>query len=352
MSGLFAHPWYAGVFGDAEIANILSSDAMLDRFIQVEIAWVQAQADAGISDQTICDDAAAHIAVCMVSDDHLRAGVARDGLPIPAFVAALKADAPDPIAKIIHTGLTSQDVMDTAFILALQEVLDVYRTRLHAFRAALEALGVQNAGRALMAHTRMQPALPTTADARVLLWMRPLDRCIRQLGDLAQALAIIQWGGPVGLRQTPHSDAVGAAFAARLGLRDPGCAWHTDRGDIADLGSFLARMSGTLGKMGQDIALMAQMGSGHISLNAGGTSSAMPHKQNPILAEVLVTLARHNAGLVAGLHHAMVHEQERSGSAWALEWLSLPDMLQCCGAGLNAALSLTAQIETIGTETN
>ena len=59
----------------------------------------------------------------------------------------------------------------------------------------------------------------------------------------------------------------------------------------------------------------------------------MPHKANPVGAEVLVALARFNAAQVGGLQQAMVHEQERSGAAWTLEWLLLPPMLVATGRG-------------------
>ena len=101
----------------------------------------------------------------------------------------------------------------------------------------------------------------------------------------------MQWGGPIGIRETHPADALGPAFAARLGLRDPGFAWHTTRSDITELGGLIARVTGSLGKIGQDIALMAQRGADDMTLHTGGTSSAMPHKQNPILAELLVTIA-------------------------------------------------------------
>jgi 3-carboxy-cis,cis-muconate cycloisomerase len=48
----------------------------------------------------------------------------------------------------------------------------------------------------------------------------------------------------------------------------------------------------------------------------------MKHKVNPVGAEVLVALARFNAGLAGTLQQAMVHENERSGAAWMLEWLA------------------------------
>ena len=72
-----------------------------------------------------------------------------------------------------------------------------------------------------------------------------------------------------------------------------------------------------LGKFGQDIALMAQAGD-ELQRAGGGSSSAMAHKRNPIDAEMLVTLARYNAVQLSGMHHALIHEQDRSGAAWTL----------------------------------
>jgi 3-carboxy-cis,cis-muconate cycloisomerase len=94
-------------------------------------------------------------------------------------------------------------------------------------------------------------------------------------------------------------------------------------------------VSGSLGKIGQDLALMAQNEVAELSLENGGRSSAMPHKRNPIHAEILVTLARFNAGQNALIHQAMVHEGERSGAAWTLEWLVLPQMMAATTASLS-----------------
>ena len=93
---------------------------------------------------------------------------------------------------------------------------------------------------------------------------------------------------------------------------------------------------------------MAQTGGEELQLAAGGRSSAMPHKNNPILAELLVTLARFNATQVGAMHQALVHEQERSGAAWALEWMVLPQMAEVCMRSLAAAQELLANIESLG----
>jgi 3-carboxy-cis,cis-muconate cycloisomerase len=96
--------------------------------------------------------------------------------------------------------------------------------------------------------------------------------------------------------------------------------------------------------MGQDIALAAQSEVGEVKLQGGGGSSAMPHKANPVGAEMLVTLARFNATLVSGMHQALVHENERSGAAWTLEWMLLPQMALATGAALRTALDLVGNL--------
>ena len=73
------------------------------------------------------------------------------------------------------------------------------------------------------------------------------------------------------------------------------------------------------------------------------------HKKNPVSAELLVTLARLNAVQLSALHLAMVHEQERSGSAWTLEWMVLPQMLAATARALAVAQDMTQRIPRIGT---
>jgi 3-carboxy-cis,cis-muconate cycloisomerase len=76
----------------------------------------------------------------------------------------------------------------------------------------------------------------------------------------------------------------------------------------------------------------------------------MPHKQNPVKAEALVALARYAAILAPAMHQAQVHEFERSGAAWTLEWLALPQLVMTTGTALRIASDLAASIEGMGSE--
>ena len=71
----------------------------------------------------------------------------------------------------------------------------------------------------------------------------------------------------------------------------------------------------------------------------------MAHKSNPVFAELLITLVRYNATQVAAMHHALFHEQERSGAAWMIEFMLLPQMANATARGLSVAQRLRDQIE-------
>ncbi|MEM0908962.1 MAG: lyase family protein, partial [Pseudomonadota bacterium] len=288
------------------------------------------------------------IETAIIDQAALGAATARDGVPVPELVRQLKASLAPHDHPFVHVGLTSQDVLDTALALALKDCFALLRERLLTLTRALGTLSQRDGNRTLMAMTRMQPAIPITSEKRIGAWRRPLDGLEVALEGVAERCLQLQWGGPVGIRPGPDALQQGARFAAHLGLRDGSVCWHTDRSHLADLANFLSKTTGACGKIGQDVALMAQLGADTLQLSGGGGSSAMPDKQNPILAEVLVALARRTAGDVASMHHALIHEQERSGSAWLLEWLTLPQMLEAAACSTTTAARLLGQIERMG----
>lgn len=196
-----------------------------------------------------------------------------------------------------------------------------------------------------MARTRMQAALPTTAPTRIAAWP-PLPRPVARLLAIKPRVEVLQLGGAAGDGAPFATDrrAIADHLAGALGLA-PAPVWHSARDSIAEHGAVLALIAGTCGKIGQNIALMAQKELDEIALAGGGNSSAMPHKANPIRAELLVTLARLAAGQASILHHAVVHEQERSGAAWALDWMTRPQ------SSITAACTLAIASDPIGDTT-
>lgn len=333
--------------GDDEIAALLSDVAQIDAMVAFERALAVAEAQAGF----IPDEAAAAIEATLPDYQpdwaDLAAGIASDGVVAPALVRQLRV-ALGAHGAHLHKGATSQDVIDTALVLQLARILPIYETRLTGLLDTLDGLANRYGVQPLMAHTRMQQALPFTVAAKLRTWSEPLARHRRMLGAIRRELLVIQLGGPTGDRSSfGDKGADIARFLAAeldLGLAEP---WHSDRSSIGAFAAWLSLVTGTLGKLGADVALMAQNEVGEVRLANGGGSSAMAHKSNPVAAEVLVSLARANAGLLGTLHQGLVHENERSGAAWTLEWLTLPDMLVNTGAGLRLARSLLDQMSFV-----
>ena len=331
--------------GDPELEALFTDAAALAAMLRFEAALAEAQAAAG----TIPPAAAARIAeVCAgFAPDRpaLASGLARDGVVVPDLVRQLRAAVGEPHAGDLHRGATSQDAIDTGLALRLAPALHILDTRLDRLDAALAALSARDGATALMAQTRMQRALPFTAADKVGTWRGPLPRHRARLAGLRPRLLKLQLGGPVGTRAElgERGAAIAEHMAGRLGLADAP-AWHSQRDGVVEFGQWLALVCGSLGKMGQDVALMVQNEVAAAKLAGGGLSSAMAHKSNPVPAELLVTLARFTAGLSGTLATAMVHENERSGAAWTLEWLVLPQLVVAAGAALRTALALVAAL--------
>jgi 3-carboxy-cis,cis-muconate cycloisomerase len=94
MSSIFQDAVFGGLFGDPEAMALWSAEAQLERFRTVEAALSKALAEVGLVPPDQGARAAAHILTVPVDGVRLAEGCAKDGLPIPNFVAQLKEYGP------------------------------------------------------------------------------------------------------------------------------------------------------------------------------------------------------------------------------------------------------------------
>ncbi|WP_311029065.1 3-carboxy-cis,cis-muconate cycloisomerase [Mesorhizobium koreense] len=343
----FDHPFLSGLLGDEEVGAFFSAGAELKALLDFEAALAAAEAEKRVIAEAAGKAVAEAIAGFAPDIGKLCEATARDGVVVPELVRQLRAAVGKPHAEYVHFGATSQDVVDTGFALRIGKVLDILQDRIEALIERLGELDMRDGAVPVMAHTRMQAAIEVPASRKILSWREPLLRHRARLSAVREGIAVLTFGGAAGTLDKLGSagEQVAARMAKRLGLGLVPRARHSERDGQAELAGWLSLVTGSLGKMGADIALAAQSEIGEIRLKSGGGSSAMPHKVNPVGAEVLVSLARFNATLVSGMHQALVHENERSGTTWTLEWMLLPQMAVATGAALRAANELTANIE-------
>ncbi len=340
----------ASLLGDPDLERLFASDAMLERMIKFEAALTRALGCVGIVSQDCVSKTMEILDNFHVDVQRINAATTRDGVPVPELVRQLRAAVGSPHDKDLHICATSQDLVDSALAMALRDVNSMLAGRLRALTGTFGSLEHKFGQNALMGRTRMQDALPIKAGDRINGWLRALDRTADQFPSVRKSVEVLQFGGPVGDRRNlgKNSKIVAEQVAEELGLNEIGFAWHADRSRLAEYAAWCSSLTGSLGKVGQDVALMSQMG--EVRFEGAGTSSAMPHKSNPIRAEALITLSRYNSVLVSGMFHGVMHEQERSGSAWALEWLVLPQICVTAGASLNSAAAMARSISRISDE--
>jgi 3-carboxy-cis,cis-muconate cycloisomerase len=191
--------------------------------------------------------------------------------------------------------------------------------------------------------TLLQQAVPTTFGLKCAGWLVALmdardglerirrDRLAAQLGGAAGTLAVLGDGGL----------EVARLYAHELDLPEPELPWHADRQRVAELGAALASAAGVAGKIGGDIVLLSQTEVGEVAEGAGGASSTMPQKHNPVASVRAIACARQAHGHASVLLAALDGEHERAAGAWQSEWAALSGALACAGgAAANVAEAL------------
>ena len=342
----FDHPLLSSLLGDGEVAACFSLEAELDGMLAFERALAEAQGEEGVIPQQAAAAISVAISGLAPDLDALRAGMAKDGVAVPELVRQIRRACGPEHGGHVHFGATSQDVIDTGLALRLARVSDILSARLDGLVAQLDALNARDGEAGVMAHTRMQAAIPVPASRKIRSWRDPLFRERQRLAEIAGEVRVLTFGGAAGTLEKLGEAAgpVTHRLAQALGLRALPRPRHSERDGIVAFASWLSLVAGSLGKLGQDVALAAQSEVGEIRLASGGGSSAMPHKVNPVDAETLVALARFNATLLSGMHQSLVHENERSGAAWTLEWMLLPQMTVATGAATLTAARLLDKI--------
>lgn len=337
------------LFADSEVQALFSDGATIRAMLAVEAALATAQGVLGMIPQSAAEEIATAAKLLDPEPALLGAATESAGVPVIALVAALRGALSATAAPYVHWGATSQDIMDTGLVLRLAQALDILLRRLARVGDQLAELADRHRATLMAARTRTQQAVPTTFGLKAALWLQPLIRHRHRLGELRPRLLVVQLGGAGGTQAAWGGDglALSEAVARALALAAPLAPWHGQRDGLAELAGWLSLLSGSLGKIGGDLCLMAQSEVGEVVDGAGGGSSTMPQKANPIRSETLVALARSNAGHIAAMHQALIHDHERDGTAWPLEWLTLPQMAVQTGAALAAAEGIFETLEVV-----
>ena len=341
---------FGSLFTDEEIAELIDDDAQVRALVEVEIALARAEARVGVIPSSAAEQIAKATDPKKIDMGALARGTARSGFPIIALVQELRKLVGAQAAPYLHWGATTQDIMDTACVLQLRSVIKVFENRLAELARYLGELAHLHRRMVVAGRTHGQQALPISFGLKVAAWLAPFVRHGDRLNQMTSRLLVVQFGGAAGTLAALGDKglAVMQELAEELKLATPVMPWHAQRDSFAEFAGWLSLVTGSLGKMAQDIILLAQTEVKEVAESAEegrGGSSTMPQKSNPITSELIVAAARTNASLLSAMHNALIHEHERATHGWQVEWLTLPQMVALTGGALKHALYLAKNLQ-------
>jgi 3-carboxy-cis,cis-muconate cycloisomerase len=341
---------FGPLFGDSEINELLSERAYVRALVEVEGALARAEARVGVIPQAAAEQILKAADPNKIDIESLSRGTVRSGFPIIALVQELRRLVGGQAASYVHWGATTQDIMDTAGVLQLRTAAKLYKERIAELARQLSQLANRHRATVMAGRTHGQHALPISFGLKVVTWLAPLVRHAERLDEISPRLLVVQFGGAAGTLAALGDKGIEVmqALAAELNLAVPVMPWHAQRDNLLEFAGWLSQVTGSLGKMAQDIILLAQSEVGEVSESAEegrGGSSTMPQKSNPITSELILAAARNNASLLSALHHAQIQEHERATHGWQVEWLTLPEMLMLTGGALKHAVYLAKNLQ-------
>ncbi len=307
-----------------EIGAVWTEEAKYRAWLKVELAVCRARAELGEILQEEVEDLAEKADFTVERIREIEAETEHD---VIAFVSAVAEHAGD-VARHLHFGLTSSDVLDTAGALQLRDALDLIHGEAKGLALLLSEMALEHRETVMVGRTHGVHAEPTTLGHKLAVWAFEMERNLERVAHAREVAAVGKISGAVGTYANVDP-TVEVLTCEALGLSSsPASTQVVQRDRHAEVLAALAILGSTMEKIAVEIRgaqrtevreLAEPFGRGQKG------SSAMPHKRNPILAERLSGLARVlRADAVVGFENNALW-QERDISHSSAERVVLPD---------------------------
>ena len=307
-----------------DMDNLWSEENRYRTWLRVELAVCQAWNKLGV----IPDDALARIlskADFRVDRiEKIEREVKHDVIAFTTSVAEFIGDD----SRFFHYGMTSYDVVDTAFSLLLKEALNRLEPALLSLVDVLQEKAVRYKDLPQIGRTHGVHAEPVTFGLKFLIWKQEMERNLERLRRARETIGVGRIAGAVGT--FAHLDPRVEELALQsLGLQASLCSTQVlQRDRHAEVLFFLAVTASTMEKIALEVRHLQRtevLEAEEFFSQGQKGSSAMPHKRNPVRSERICGMARLvRANLQAALeNNALWHERDISHSS--VERVIFPD---------------------------
>ena len=309
-----------------EMKKIWDLESKFQYYLNVEIAVCEAYSEIGDFPKNDIEELKKRAKFDLKRIDEIEGEVKHD---VIAFLTCVNESLGD-LAKYMHVGMTSSDVIDTAFALQIQDSGKIILNDLDEVIQSLKDLAKKHKNTVCIGRSHGVHAEVMTFGIKLCSWIDILER---QRGNFIHALEQIRVGqisGPVGTYSN-ISPEIEKITCKNLGLKPARISTQIIARDyhayfmqsLALIASVIEQFATEIRHLQRTEVLEVEEGFGK---NQKG-SSAMPHKKNPVLSENLCGLARVvRANSIASMEDIVLwHERDISHSS--TERIIFPDSL-------------------------
>jgi adenylosuccinate lyase len=311
------------------MGRIWSDQNKFQQWLEVELAASEALAELGVVPEEAARLLRAHAACDAPRILEIEKEVKHDVIAFTTAVAETMAAAGHADAsRWLHYGLTSNDVVDTAQALLLQQASAILLRGLEALRAALKRRALEFQRTVQIGRTHGVHAEPVTFGLKFAIWYEEAGRDLARLAAAAEGLRVGKISGAVGTFAHIGPE-VEERICARLNLAPaPVASQVIQRDRHAAFVSALALATALCEKIALEVRHLQRTevreAEEYFSRGQKG-SSAMPHKRNPVTCEQICGLARVVRANVQAAFEDVALWHERDISHSSVERVILPD---------------------------
>ncbi len=329
-------------YSRAKMREIWTEQRKLEIWLQIELLASRALVDEGVVPKEDFDRMRAKAAFDVKRCKELEKTLNHD---VVAFTTNVAENIGPPASRWLHFGLTSSDIIDTAFAVQLVQSADLLIEDVKALREIVGKKAREHQFTPMIGRSHGIHAEPTTFGLKMALMYDEFGRALQRLENTRQTVAVGKLSGAVGT--SAHlSPAVEARVCKELGLRPAPVATQVIQRDLhAEFISVLALIGASIERWATEFRHLQRtevLEAEEFFAKGQKGSSAMPHKRNPITGERLTGLARVLRGnAVAALENvALWHERDISHSS--VERIIFPDSCALLDYMLDTLGGLTA----------
>jgi adenylosuccinate lyase len=349
----FGSKIYCGAWTTAEMQALFDDAPRTRKWIELLVVLAELQAEYGLIPQEAAQDIRTTCASLDVDDAFLaecRAGYEATAHSTAGLISAVGRRCAASGREWFYFGATVQDIADTWLMLALRDARRLLTADLERAITACEKLCRRHRDTIMAGRTHGQQGLPITFGFKAASWLGELYRHRGRILETAARMDVGQLCGGVGSLSAlgPQALALQRRFFARFGLRAPETSWTASRDRYAEWAQLLALIAATADRIGHEIYNLQRDEIAELreaSLLHGVGSITMPHKRNPETAEHLGALARVVRANASLLLESLVHDHERDGRSWKVEWHAIPELTMAAGKALSLLAPLLENLE-------